>query len=68
MLLGITPEHRNKGLDAVINYEMIKNGLQLGFAYGEASWILENNDAMNRSMQTVNGKVYKRYNVYEKNI
>ncbi len=68
MLLGITPEHRNKGLDAVINYEMIKNGLELGFAYGEASWILENNDAMNRSMQTVNGKVYKRYNVYEKNI
>ncbi len=65
LLLGLLPEWRNKGLDAVLNYEIIKAADALGVQHGEGSWILENNDAMNRSMLTVDGYVYKTYNVYE---
>ena len=68
MLLGIVPEWRNKGLDAVLNYEMLKRTLELGVPFGEGSWILENNEPMNRAMRTVGGEVYKRYNVYEKQL
>jgi hypothetical protein len=30
------------------------------------SWILENNDAMNRPIELFGAEVYKRYRVYEK--
>ena len=65
VLLGILPEWRNKGLDSLLYYELIKNGMAKGLEYAEASWILEDNPAMNRGIAVVNGKVYKRYNIYD---
>lgn len=66
--LGLLPEYRNKGIDAIMYYNIIKNGMELGYDLGEASWILEDNVMMNRGLEVVNGEVYKRYNVYEKGI
>lgn len=68
LLLGILPEYRGKGLDSVMYYEIIKNGMKMGCTDAEASWILESNDAMNRGVQTVNGKQYKTYGVFEKQL
>lgn len=68
VLLGILPEWRNKGLDSLLYYELIKTGMERGLLHAEASWILEDNPAMNRGIAVVNGKVYKRYNIYEMNI
>jgi hypothetical protein len=65
VLLGILPEWRNKGLDSLLYYELIKNGMAKGLEHAEASWILEDNPAMNRGIAVVNGQVYKRYNIYE---
>jgi hypothetical protein len=65
VLLGLLPEYRNKGIDAVLYHELIKNGMELGLERAEASWILEDNPGMNRGLQVVNGEVYKRYNIYE---
>lgn len=66
ILLGLLPKFRGRAIDAVMYYELIRAGLELGCQYGEGSWILEDNDMMNRGMQAVNGEIYKRYNVYEK--
>jgi hypothetical protein len=30
------------------------------------SWILENNDMMNRAIKALGGKIYKTYRVYQK--
>ena len=38
---------------------------QNGILLGEASWILEDNDMMNRGAQVMNGEVYKKYRLYE---
>lgn len=65
LLLGILPEYRGKGLDSVMYYEIIKNGLQLGITEAEASWILESNEAMNKGVQIVNGQQYKTYAIFE---
>lgn len=65
VLLGLLPEARNKGIDAILYHELIKNGMELGYEFAEASWILEHNPGMNRGLQVVNGEVYKTYNVYE---
>ena len=31
-------------------------------------WILETNDAMNRGMEAMNGRVVKRYRVFEREL
>ena len=68
ILLGLLPKFQGKGIDAVFYWTLIQNSLKLGLKYGEASWILEDNEMMNRGMQNVNGEIYKRYNLYEKGI
>jgi len=68
LLLGILPEYRGKGLDAVMYYEMIKNGLKVGIDRAEASWILESNPEMQKGMKVVNGEIYKTYAIFEKQI
>lgn len=68
LLLGILPEYRGKGLDAVMYYEIIKNGMKMGIKNAEASWILESNEAMNRGVEVVNGVRYKTYGIYEKQL
>lgn len=68
LLLGILPEYRGKGLDAVLYHEMIKNGFELGIKHGEASWILESNPAMMRGIEVVNGLQYKTYGIFEKQL
>ena len=68
LLLGIIPEYRGRGLDAALYLEIIRNGKAEGFDFGEASWILEDNDMMNRGLETLSGEIYKRYAIYEKSI
>jgi len=65
MVLGVLPKYRGKGLDAVLYYETVKAAKALGVKYGEASWILEDNDMMRRGMELIKGEIYKTYNVYE---
>lgn len=65
--MGVLPQYRKSGLDAVMYYEIknrvIKNGYHRG---GEASWILEDNVAMNQALtHAMNGHVYKTYRVYD---
>jgi len=67
LLLGVLPEYRNKGIDAVLYRSIINNCDKHNIKYGEASWILEDNAAMCRAAENVmQGKLYKKYNVYEK--
>jgi len=65
IVLGILPKYQRKGIDAAFYKTIIENGFKLNIEYAEASWILEDNDMMNKGMQVVNGEIYKRYNVYE---
>ena len=66
--LGIKKEYRRLGIDACFYVRNIKAGLEKGYTTGEGSWILENNDRMNRAIQHINGKVYRKYRLVEKDI
>lgn len=68
--LGIMPEFQKTGLDAVLYYEVGVRGTDVtGFRRGEASWILEDNEMMNRGLTTtMHGEVYKTYRLYGKQI
>ena len=39
-----------------------------GRSEGEASWILEDNEMMNKGLQNLNGEPYKRYRIFQRAI
>jgi len=64
--MGVLPEYRHRGIDALFYYETAKAALAKGIRHAEMSWILENNHMMNRGIQMMGGQVYKTYRFYEK--
>ena len=64
--LGVLPEYRGTGVDALIYMETAKAALRKGYKWAEMSWILENNEMINRTSQLLGGKIYKTYRMYQK--
>jgi GNAT superfamily N-acetyltransferase len=65
-LLGVVPEYRGKGLDAVLYHYIWSNGQRIGMRWGEAGWILEDNTAMNLGLEKMGFTVYKTYRLYDR--
>ncbi|MGK9367716.1 hypothetical protein ACSSWA_02315 [Melioribacter sp. Ez-97] len=63
--LGIIPEYQKRGLDSVFYWEIVNRAAELGIYLGEASWILEDNEMMNRGAHVMNGELYKKYRIYD---
>jgi GNAT superfamily N-acetyltransferase len=66
MIMGVVPEHRTLGIDALFYVETARAAFARGYEYCEMSWILESNDMMNRIIERLGGKIYKTYRLYEK--
>jgi len=63
--LGLVPEHQKKGLDAVFYWEIVNRAHAVGIDLGEASWILEDNEMMNRGAVVMGGDLYKKYRIWQ---
>ncbi|TFH02675.1 MAG: GNAT family N-acetyltransferase [Calditrichales bacterium] len=66
--LGVVKDYQHIGLGTILYTEIIKRAQAQGIIGGEMSWILEDNDAMNRPIQLLGSNKYKTYRVYEKNL
>jgi hypothetical protein len=66
--LGVIEGYRKAGIDACFYAMNLESAARKGIEYGEASWILENNDLMNKALLHIGGKVYKKYRIYEKTL
>ncbi|NTU43526.1 MAG: N-acetyltransferase, partial [Nitrospirales bacterium] len=66
LLLGIKPEYRNRGVEAIMFREAFK-GLWK-YKRLEFSWILEDNLPVIRIIEMVGGDLYKKYRIFEKAI
>lgn len=66
--LGVIPEYRKLGIDALFYYKTAQAALKKGIKFGEMSWILDNNDLMNKPIIAMGGEVYKTYRYYEKDL
>ena len=66
--LGVIPEYRKLGIDALFYYKTARAALKKGMRMGEMSWILDNNDKMNKPIIALGGEVYKTYRYYEKGL
>ena len=64
MALGILPEFRHRGIDALMYLELLSHGQRLGYRRAEIGWTLEDNRAMNRAI-LMGGRHHKTYRLYE---
>ena len=65
IVLGVLPEYLYTGAGSALFYETGVNAKKLGYGYGEASWILEDNERMVKSAEAMLGTINKRYRIYE---
>jgi len=66
--LGVKPEYHHTGVAAALYVEHFDMAAATRVKWGEAGWILETNRAMNRGMEAMNGRIVKRYRVYEQTL
>jgi GNAT superfamily N-acetyltransferase len=66
--LGTRQEYRKRGIDAILYLDTLKNARNLGYTGGEISWTLEDNHLVNRAIESMGGRKYKTYRLYEKAI
>lgn len=67
-LMGVMPEHRGKGIDALLHQKAIENGLRKGMYESELSWILGTNNEMVRVAERIGGRLDKTYRMYRKQL
>lgn len=65
ILLGVIEDYRKMGIEGIFYARIISNGLAKGVHTAEASWILEDNEMMNKGLQNINAKVTKTYRMME---
>jgi hypothetical protein len=64
--LGVKREWQHTGVAAKFYVEHFNSASSTPQTWGEMGWILETNTAMNRGMEAMNGRIVKRYRLYEK--
>lgn len=65
LTLGVLEKYRKAGIEACFYARNIENARRKKIKWAEASWILENNEMMNRALLNIGGEVYKKYRIYE---
>lgn len=63
--LGVLEGFRKSGIDACFYARSIETAKRKNIQHAEASWVLENNEMMNRAMLNIGGELYKKYRIYE---
>lgn len=65
--LGVTHAYRHTGVAAGLYLRHLEQAAKPGeIGGGEMGWILETNEAMNRAMEGMGGKVVKKYRLYQR--
>ena len=67
-LLGVLPEFRGKGIDAMLYQWIWEKAAKHGIPQGEAGWILDDNAAMTAGLLKMGFIPVKHYRIYEKSI
>jgi len=68
LVFGILKEYRNTGVSYLLYSKLDRSGIDSGYQWGETSWQLEDNDAVNKFVASVGGRVYKKYRIYDKKL
>ncbi len=65
-ILGVIKEYRGRGIDTALYYETFRRATEKGYHSCEMSWILEDNELMNKAAEMMGARKYKTYRLYER--
>jgi len=65
LTMGVVHKYQKRGIDLIFYLETFDRGVKKGYKRGELSWILEDNLLMNRALNDLGARIYKRYRIYE---
>ncbi|HDJ22883.1 MAG TPA: hypothetical protein ENF17_03210 [Candidatus Aminicenantes bacterium] len=68
VVFGVLKKYRMTGLSYLLYNQLEKNALRKGYEWCETSWQLEDNQAINKFTESLGGRIYKKYRIYEKEI
>lgn len=68
LLIGVLPEYRQKGANALLFYDLIPHYQRLGFKWGETHIEMETNMKVQGQWQYLNREIHKRRRCYKKDI
>jgi GNAT superfamily N-acetyltransferase len=68
LLVGIHPEFRGKGLDALMGVKMLESAKAQGKKVIDSHLILEHNTKSRAELERMGGVVYKRFRVFGKDL
>jgi hypothetical protein len=68
IIMGVVKEFQALGIASIFYDEIYRRAVTGKFKNGEMSWVLENNEMMQRSAELIGGTVSKVYRIYEKRL
>jgi len=69
MLLGaVKPEYRGKGLDSLMAKAMLSSAREFDLTIMDSHLVMERNEPMRAEYERLNGEIYKKYRIFEKDI
>ncbi|HTU15043.1 MAG TPA: hypothetical protein VMF31_07590 [Solirubrobacterales bacterium] len=68
LALGVKKAYQHTGVAAALYVRHIQTTRPDGVMQGEAGWILETNEPMNRALEGMGGVVNKKFRIYEKSL
>lgn len=66
IMLGVHPDHRNRGIELLLVRHVVVNGVNRGWNKAELSWLLEDNKGIISVVEEAGCYRTKNYRVYEK--
>jgi len=63
--MGVKESHRKKGIEAIMIHKTIVEAQKLGYEEADLSWVLENNEMMNRQLEKMDADRYKEHRLYD---
>ncbi|MBX2814134.1 MAG: N-acetyltransferase [Myxococcales bacterium] len=61
--LGVVPEYRKRGLETILFAETFAEGQRRKWTRSEIGWTLEDNDLVNRAIESMDGTLDRRYRI-----
>lgn len=68
IVLGIKSGYRRRGIDSILFVETFRGAKQRGWSMGQVGWTLEDNDMVNRALESMNGERISTYRVFRKEL
>jgi len=68
VVFGVVRDYQHTGLSYLLYSELEKNAIARGYEWCEMSWELEDNEPVLKFSESIGGKIYKTYRIYQKEI